>query len=128
MKKLIFIIIFMFSTNAFSASEINNYVCELLLNENSNKSPLMESAPKIIQISYDPDNNKLLDLLWDGETVTKNFVAVDFSSSSKILEFWRDGFTYSQEDNVLFELYSSDLVAHMYKLYVPGLDYQCSEY
>lgn len=125
-KIIIFIGILFFSTSVFSASKIDNYACELLINENFKKSPLTD-APNIMQISYDPNNNKLISFLWDGNDVTKMFVAVDFSSSSKELEFWRSGFTYSQKDNVLFELYASDLVAHLYKLYVPGLDYQCSK-
>lgn len=115
-----------FSTSVFAASKIDNYACELLMNENFKKSTLT-GVPNIMQISYDPNNNKLKTFLWDGNDVTKMFVAVDFSSSSKVLEFWRSGFTYSQKDNVLFELYASDLVAHLYKLYVPGLDYQCSK-
>ena len=126
MRKLIFIIVLFFSTSLFSASKINNYACELLKNENFKKSPLT-GVPKIMQISYDPNKNKLISFLWDGNDVTKMFVAVNFSSSSKVLEFWRSGFTYSQKDNVLFELYASDLVAHLYKLYIPGIDYQCSK-
>ena len=126
MKKLIFIMVLFFSTSVFSASKIDNYACELLMNENFKKSTLT-GVPNIMQISYDSNNNKLISFLWDGNDVTKMFVAVDFSSSSKVLEFWRSGFTYSQKDNVLFELYASDLVAHLYKLYVSGLDYQCSK-
>jgi len=126
MNKIIFTLLLFFSTSVFSASKIDNYACELLMNENFKKSTLIE-MPSIMQISYDPNNNKLISFLWDGNDVTKMFVAVDFSSSSKVLEFWRSGFTYSQKDNVLFELYASDLLAHLYKLYVPGLDYQCSK-
>ena len=124
MRNLIFVIVLFLSTNVFSISKIDNYACELLLNENSKKSTI-SGAPNIMQISFDPNNNELLSFLWDGNDVTKMFVAVDFSSSSKVLEFWRSGFTYSQKDNVLFELYASDLMAYFYKLYVPGLDYQC---
>jgi len=124
MNKIFFTLILFFSTSVFSASKIDNYACELLINENFKKSTLTD-APNILQISYDPNNNKLISFLWDGNDVTKMFVAVDFSSSSKVLEFWRSGFTYSQKDNVLFELYASDLMAYFYKLYVPGLDYQC---
>lgn len=126
MRKLFFIIVLFFSTSVI-ANKIDNYACEILLNENTSKSPLKNQAPVIIQISYDPDKNLLIDFSWDGNSFADAFEAVEFSSPSKILELWRKGFTYSQKDNVLFELYASDLVAHMYQLYVPGLDYQCKK-
>ena len=122
---VLFIILFAFKTHA--SNHINNYVCELLLNDNSKKSPLRDSAPEIMQISYQSSSNELVDLLWDGKSVVKSFVAVKFSSKSKILELWRKDFEYSQKDNILFELYASDLVGHLYMLYKPGLDYQCSK-
>lgn len=120
-----FILLFAFKT--YASNHIDNYVCELLLNENTNKSPLKDSAPEIMQISYQSSSNELVDFLWDGNSPVNDFVAVKFSSKSKILELWRKGFEYSQKDNILFELYSSDLVGHLYMLYTPGLDYQCSK-
>ena len=126
-KIITVLILIFFSKLSFSADN-KNYVCELLLNENTNKSPLKESAPNIIQISYDSENNNLVELVWDGKSMTEAFAAVKFSSSSKLLELWRKGFDYAQKDNILFELYSSDLVGHLYKLYIPGIDYQCSQY
>ena len=127
--KFLFIILFLFfSLKLYASDHIDNYVCELLLNENTQKSPLKSSAPQIMQISYEVDSNKLVDFSWDGKSLINDFVAVEFSSSSKILEIWRKGYKFSDEDNVLFELYASDLVGHLYKMHIDGLDYQCSKY
>ena len=50
----------------------------------------------------------------------------------QILEFWRVGYGFSlSEDDILngiyFELYSGDLVAHLYKQFVP-VDYQYTKF
>ena len=112
------------------AKQNDNYVCEKIISEKNNLSQSTEKLPEIIQIVYDQKKNKLLGFLWDGTSMTKLFRAVDFTSKAKILEFWRVGYGFSlSEDDILngiyFELYSGDLVAHLYKQFVPGVDYQC---
>ena len=106
-----------------------NIISELkyVYSENNTLSIIFQNNDLLLGVAGEFNNN-LKELVWDGKSMTEAFAAVKFSSSSKVLELWRKVFYYAQKDNILFELYSSDLVGHLYKLYVPGLDYQCSQY
>jgi|TARA_B110000261_G_scaffold153902_1_gene184953 hypothetical protein len=127
MKKLIVLLLLVPCLGL--SQNIENYVCE---SDYDSTSPLKESSPKLIQISFDHENNKLLDFAWDGTSVLNHFEAIDFSSQSKLMEIWTKKFPLNLdktniEKGIYFELYSEDLVGHLYKQFVSGLDYQCKE-
>ena len=111
-----------------------DYVCEIKHNDNTDISPLKDSVPKILQITYLKKTNELVDFSWDGKSVIEHFEAVEFSSSSKILEIWTKKHPLTSlekediEKGVYFELYASDLVGHFYKQFIPGVDYECIIY
>jgi hypothetical protein len=121
------ILIYLIIPSLGLSQNIQDYVCE---SDYESNSPLKESSPNLIQISFDYEKNKLVDFAWDGTSVLNHFEAIDFSSQSKLMEIWTKKFplNFDQaniEKGIYFELYSEDLVGHLYKQFVSGLDYQC---
>ena len=116
---------------AMSYAALNtDYFCEIIVSEQNFNSPLIDNFPKIIELSYVTSTKELIKFNWDDKSVLKYFHSVDFSSKSKVFEIWRKnyGMTLNEEDiknGIYFEIYSSDLVAHMYKQFISGINYQC---
>ena len=57
-------------------------------------------------------NSPIISTVISGEEITDEYI-IEFYSKSLVL------------NGIYFELYSGDLVAHLYKQFVPGVDYRC---
>ena len=101
-----------------------SFQCNKIKNEKNFSTILNSETPNIIDITYDPSNNELLNYVWDKESIIDNYHTVEFSSITKILEIWEKDSQSFDQDKYFFEMYGY-YIAHLYKVNIKGIDYQC---
>ena len=129
MKKFIYIFVLLLSTS-LQANVLENFTCLKINNQNNLNSPLVGTFPEKINLVFNNESKELINFYWDNNSVLQYFKSVSFASKSKIIEIWHKDYqmTLKTDDivnGIYFELYKSDLVAHMYKQFISGVDYQC---
>ena len=127
MKILLTLFVLFFSSSVFAESIIYNCVFK-------NNPNAQFPYPETILAIVDFNEQKLEKYFEDGENLTSEYECLRCSSDKNRVEINKKNYDAhsSTEINVkharVFEIYSSDLVGHLWKQFQGGVNYQCSKY
>ena len=137
MKKtlIIFVLFFAFELNA---KDYTNYSC--IFKDIPQPTELV--YPVSIQLTIDFDEKIIKKYIEDEKNLTARYQCYECVSDKKRVAVRKRNFERTDEPNReydpwgwenieearVFEIYSSDLVGHLWKPFVPGVNYQCVKY
>ena len=129
MKKTLIILVLFFASG-LNAKDTTNYSCTF----KDIPQPTTLVFPESIQLSVDFNDQSINVYIEDGVNLTKKYECYKCVSDEQRVEVklknydpW--GNSKDDTDNArVFEIYSSDLVGHLWKPFVPGINYQCIKY
>ncbi len=115
-----FIILFILTFTFFFQAHSDELICNKILNEITEKSPLKNTSPSVIELHV--KNNHLKSFIWDSQKIEMHFeLLFDHNSDLKI-----GSKGYSDINNaVFFELDKYD--GYLYQYLKNGVSYKCSD-